>query len=55
MNGYSDIEQEKENLINATSLSLKQLEKSKNKTFYFEKKGNESGPITGFPTSHTSR
>nr|YP_009156621.1 ATP synthase CF0 subunit I [Dactylis glomerata]YP_009468350.1 ATP synthase CF0 subunit I [Lamarckia aurea]AJV89528.1 ATP synthase CF0 subunit I [Dactylis glomerata]AVA08627.1 ATP synthase CF0 subunit I [Lamarckia aurea]UXF59255.1 CF0 subunit I [Dactylis glomerata] len=37
MNGYSDIEREKENLINATSLSLEQLEKSKNETLYFEK------------------
>jgi hypothetical protein len=30
MNGYSEIEREKENLINATSISLEQLEKSKN-------------------------
>ena len=30
MNGYSEIEREKENLINATSMSLEQLEKSKN-------------------------
>jgi len=31
-----------------------QLEKSKNKTLYFKKtKGNESGLITGFPTSCT--
>nr|YP_009738742.1 ATP synthase CF0 subunit I [Axonopus compressus]QIB72501.1 ATP synthase CF0 subunit I [Axonopus compressus] len=37
MNGYSEIEQEKENLINATSISLEQLEKSKNETLYFEK------------------
>jgi hypothetical protein len=37
MNGYSDIEQEKENLIIATSLSLEQLEKSKNEILYFEK------------------
>nr|YP_010244434.1 ATP synthase CF0 subunit I [Festuca alopecuros]QTJ27992.1 ATP synthase CF0 subunit I [Festuca alopecuros] len=37
MNGYSDIEREKENLINATSISLEQLEKSKNETLYFEK------------------
>nr|YP_009453200.1 ATP synthase CF0 subunit I [Cynosurus cristatus]ARQ29599.1 ATP synthase CF0 subunit I [Cynosurus cristatus] len=37
MNGYSDIEREKANLINATSISLEQLEKSKNETLYFEK------------------
>lgn len=37
MNGYSEIEREKENLINATSISLEQLEKSKNETLYFEK------------------
>nr|UEN67884.1 CF0 subunit I [Ehrharta erecta]UEN67885.1 CF0 subunit I [Ehrharta erecta]UFH82316.1 ATP synthase CF0 subunit I [Ehrharta longifolia] len=37
MNGYSEIEQEKENLINATSISLEQLEKSKNETLFFEK------------------
>nr|YP_010548563.1 ATP synthase CF0 subunit I [Perotis hordeiformis]YP_010548648.1 ATP synthase CF0 subunit I [Perotis indica]YP_010548733.1 ATP synthase CF0 subunit I [Perotis rara]UYL24801.1 ATP synthase CF0 subunit I [Perotis hordeiformis]UYL24886.1 ATP synthase CF0 subunit I [Perotis indica]UYL24971.1 ATP synthase CF0 subunit I [Perotis rara] len=37
MNGYSEIEREKANLINATSLSLEQLEKSKNETLYFEK------------------
>nr|YP_010547452.1 ATP synthase CF0 subunit I [Bouteloua dactyloides]UYL23433.1 ATP synthase CF0 subunit I [Bouteloua dactyloides] len=37
MNGYSEIEREKANLINATSMSLKQLEKSKNETLYFEK------------------
>nr|YP_010253229.1 ATP synthase CF0 subunit I [Tripogon bromoides]YP_010253314.1 ATP synthase CF0 subunit I [Tripogon chinensis]QTX96441.1 ATP synthase CF0 subunit I [Tripogon bromoides]QTX96526.1 ATP synthase CF0 subunit I [Tripogon chinensis] len=37
MNGYSEIEREKENLINATSMSLEQLEKSKNETLYFEK------------------
>nr|YP_009468015.1 ATP synthase CF0 subunit I [Aristida ternipes]YP_009655879.1 AtpF [Aristida pruinosa]YP_010270508.1 ATP synthase CF0 subunit I [Aristida adscensionis]AVA08292.1 ATP synthase CF0 subunit I [Aristida ternipes]QCO44303.1 AtpF [Aristida pruinosa]UJY97439.1 ATP synthase CF0 subunit I [Aristida adscensionis] len=37
MNGYSEIEREKENLINATSSSLEQLEKSKNETLYFEK------------------
>jgi F-type H+-transporting ATPase subunit b len=37
MHGYSDIEREKENLINATSLSLEQSEKSKNETLYFEK------------------
>nr|QVO55846.1 ATP synthase CF0 subunit I [Thyrsia inflata] len=38
MNGYSEIEREKENLINATSISLEQLEKSKNETLYFEKR-----------------
>lgn len=37
MNGYSEIEREKENLINATSISLEQLEKSKNEILYFEK------------------
>nr|YP_010270425.1 ATP synthase CF0 subunit I [Stipagrostis pennata]UJY97356.1 ATP synthase CF0 subunit I [Stipagrostis pennata] len=37
MNGYSEIEREKENLIKATSSSLEQLEKSKNETLYFEK------------------
>nr|YP_009245248.1 ATP synthase CF0 subunit I [Eriochrysis cf. cayennensis 365-2]YP_009245333.1 ATP synthase CF0 subunit I [Eriochrysis laxa]YP_009652290.1 ATP synthase CF0 subunit I [Eriochrysis pallida]AMR97662.1 ATP synthase CF0 subunit I [Eriochrysis villosa]AMR97747.1 ATP synthase CF0 subunit I [Eriochrysis cayennensis]AMR97832.1 ATP synthase CF0 subunit I [Eriochrysis cf. cayennensis 365-2]AMR97917.1 ATP synthase CF0 subunit I [Eriochrysis laxa]QDA22564.1 ATP synthase CF0 subunit I [Eriochrysis pallid len=37
MNGYSEIEREKENLINATSSSLEQLEKSKNETLFFEK------------------
>nr|YP_009649622.1 ATP synthase CF0 subunit I [Castellia tuberculosa]QCD14525.1 ATP synthase CF0 subunit I [Castellia tuberculosa] len=37
INGYSDIEREKANLINATSISLEQLEKSKNETLYFEK------------------
>nr|YP_009383982.1 ATP synthase CF0 subunit I [Kerriochloa siamensis]YP_009384230.1 ATP synthase CF0 subunit I [Andropogon chinensis]YP_009386054.1 ATP synthase CF0 subunit I [Chrysopogon zizanioides]YP_009386137.1 ATP synthase CF0 subunit I [Chrysopogon gryllus]YP_009386220.1 ATP synthase CF0 subunit I [Mnesithea helferi]YP_009387296.1 ATP synthase CF0 subunit I [Eulaliopsis binata]YP_009544814.1 ATP synthase CF0 subunit I [Andropogon ascinodis]AZB80726.1 ATP synthase CF0 subunit I [Hyparrhenia violascens] len=37
MNGYSEIEREKENLINATSISLEQLEKSKNETLFFEK------------------
>nr|YP_010208644.1 ATP synthase CF0 subunit I [Kengyilia hirsuta]UBA15936.1 ATP synthase CF0 subunit I [Kengyilia hirsuta] len=37
MNGYSEIEREKANLINATSISLEQLEKSKNETLYFEK------------------
>nr|YP_010231740.1 ATP synthase CF0 subunit I [Eragrostis cilianensis]QSX26782.1 ATP synthase CF0 subunit I [Eragrostis cilianensis] len=37
MNGYSEIEREKVNLINATSTSLEQLEKSKNETLYFEK------------------
>ncbi|KAF7052271.1 hypothetical protein CFC21_060390 [Triticum aestivum] len=37
MNGYSEIEREKANLINATSISLEQLEKSKNEALYFEK------------------
>nr|YP_009135272.1 ATP synthase CF0 B subunit [Neohouzeaua sp. Clark & Attigala 1712]AIM53444.1 ATP synthase CF0 B subunit [Neohouzeaua sp. Clark & Attigala 1712] len=37
MNRYSEIEREKANLINATSISLEQLEKSKNETLYFEK------------------
>nr|YP_009411298.1 ATP synthase CF0 subunit I [Phaenanthoecium koestlinii]ASJ67295.1 ATP synthase CF0 subunit I [Phaenanthoecium koestlinii] len=37
MNGYSEIEREKGNLINATSMSLEQLEKSKNETLFFEK------------------
>ncbi|KAF2940752.1 hypothetical protein DAI22_03g297433 [Oryza sativa Japonica Group] len=37
MTGYSEIEREKANLINATSISLEQLEKSKNETLYFEK------------------
>ncbi|VAI27293.1 unnamed protein product [Triticum turgidum subsp. durum] len=37
MNGYSEIEREKANLINATSIRLEQLEKSKNETLYFEK------------------
>nr|YP_009655798.1 AtpF [Triraphis mollis]QCO44222.1 AtpF [Triraphis mollis] len=37
MNGYSEIEREKANLINATSISLEQLEKSKNETLFFEK------------------
>ena len=37
MNGYSEIEREKANLINATSISLEQLEKYKNETLYFEK------------------
>nr|YP_009308989.1 ATP synthase CF0 subunit I [Joinvillea ascendens]YP_010293649.1 ATP synthase CF0 subunit I [Joinvillea sp. Yi14364]AOS86731.1 ATP synthase CF0 subunit I [Joinvillea ascendens]ULQ66452.1 ATP synthase CF0 subunit I [Joinvillea sp. Yi14364] len=36
MNGYSEIEREKENWINATCNSLEQLEKSKNETLYFE-------------------
>nr|YP_010409205.1 AtpF [Cenchrus myosuroides]URH13523.1 AtpF [Cenchrus myosuroides] len=38
MNGYSEIEREKANLINATSISLEQLEKSKNETLFFSKK-----------------
>nr|YP_009135106.1 ATP synthase CF0 B subunit [Greslania sp. McPherson 19217]AIM53276.1 ATP synthase CF0 B subunit [Greslania sp. McPherson 19217] len=37
INRYSEIEREKANLINATSISLEQLEKSKNETLYFEK------------------
>nr|YP_009135355.1 ATP synthase CF0 B subunit [Neololeba atra]AIM53528.1 ATP synthase CF0 B subunit [Neololeba atra] len=37
MNRYSEIEREKANLINATSISLEQLEKSKNETLFFEK------------------
>uniref|UniRef100_UPI0030FE54FF CF0 subunit I n=1 Tax=Hyparrhenia cyanescens TaxID=3037223 RepID=UPI0030FE54FF len=37
MNGYSEIEREKANLINATSISLEQLEKSKNETLFYEK------------------
>ncbi|CAM0957722.1 unnamed protein product [Alopecurus aequalis] len=37
MNGYSEIEREKASLINATSISLEQLEKSKNETLYFIK------------------
>nr|QJS35004.1 ATP synthase CF0 B subunit subunit I [Clintonia udensis] len=36
MNGYSDIEREKVNLINATSDSLERLENYKNETLYFE-------------------
>nr|AEX93699.1 ATP synthase CF0 B chain [Triteleia hyacinthina] len=36
MNGYSEIEREKVNLINATSYSLEQLENYKNETFRFE-------------------
>nr|YP_009335404.1 ATP synthase CF0 subunit I [Oziroe biflora]AEX93683.1 ATP synthase CF0 B chain [Oziroe biflora]APO12462.1 ATP synthase CF0 subunit I [Oziroe biflora] len=35
-NGYSEIEREKVNLINATSSSLKQLENYKNETLHFE-------------------
>nr|YP_009356936.1 AtpF [Fritillaria usuriensis]YP_009465471.1 ATP synthase CF0 subunit I [Fritillaria meleagroides]YP_010211428.1 ATP synthase CF0 B subunit subunit I [Toxicopueraria peduncularis]AVF92023.1 ATP synthase CF0 subunit I [Fritillaria karelinii]ARD71534.1 AtpF [Fritillaria usuriensis]AUZ20975.1 ATP synthase CF0 subunit I [Fritillaria meleagroides]UBI41568.1 ATP synthase CF0 B subunit subunit I [Toxicopueraria peduncularis]WOZ07944.1 ATP synthase CF0 subunit I [Fritillaria usuriensis] len=36
MNGYSDIEREKVNLINATSESLELLENYKNETLHFE-------------------
>nr|YP_009869265.1 ATP synthase CF0 B subunit [Allium neriniflorum]QKJ80854.1 ATP synthase CF0 B subunit [Allium neriniflorum] len=36
MNGYSEIEREKVNLINATSESLEQLEIYKNETLHFE-------------------
>nr|YP_009940372.1 ATP synthase CF0 subunit I [Roscoea alpina]QNZ89291.1 ATP synthase CF0 subunit I [Roscoea alpina] len=36
MNGYSEIEREKVNLINATSDSLEQLENYKNETLRFE-------------------
>nr|YP_010157682.1 ATP synthase CF0 subunit I [Maianthemum henryi]YP_010881753.1 CF0 subunit I [Maianthemum purpureum]QRG29396.1 ATP synthase CF0 subunit I [Maianthemum henryi]WIA69245.1 CF0 subunit I [Maianthemum purpureum] len=36
MNGYSEIEREKANLINATSYSLEQLENYKNETLHFE-------------------
>ncbi|URE05406.1 hypothetical protein MUK42_18444, partial [Musa troglodytarum] len=36
MNGYSEIEREKQNLINATSNSLEQLENYKNETLQFE-------------------
>nr|YP_009431033.1 ATP synthase CF0 subunit I [Aphyllanthes monspeliensis]AEX93669.1 ATP synthase CF0 B chain [Aphyllanthes monspeliensis]ASW26469.1 ATP synthase CF0 subunit I [Aphyllanthes monspeliensis] len=36
MNGYSEIEREKVNLINATSYSLEQLENYKNETLNFE-------------------
>nr|AEX93694.1 ATP synthase CF0 B chain [Androstephium coeruleum]AEX93695.1 ATP synthase CF0 B chain [Brodiaea californica] len=36
MNGYSEIEREKVNLINATSYSLEQLENYKNETLRFE-------------------
>nr|YP_010195198.1 ATPase subunit I [Flagellaria indica]UAA82180.1 ATPase subunit I [Flagellaria indica]ULQ65831.1 ATP synthase CF0 subunit I [Flagellaria indica]ULQ65917.1 ATP synthase CF0 subunit I [Flagellaria indica] len=36
MNGYSEIEREKENLINATCTSLEQLENYKNETLHFE-------------------
>nr|YP_010374383.1 ATP synthase CF0 subunit I [Pancratium maritimum]QVL28960.1 ATP synthase CF0 subunit I [Narcissus hybrid cultivar]QWW90095.1 ATP synthase CF0 subunit I [Pancratium maritimum] len=36
MNGYSEIDREKVNLINATSYSLEQLENYKNETLHFE-------------------
>ena len=36
VNGYSDIEREKLNLINSTSKSLEQLENYKNETIRFE-------------------
>nr|QEV84461.1 ATP synthase CF0 subunit I [Hexalectris brevicaulis] len=36
-NGYSEIEREKVNLINATCNSLEQLENYKNETLFFEK------------------
>nr|YP_009829018.1 ATP synthase CF0 B subunit [Pistia stratiotes]QJC59510.1 ATP synthase CF0 B subunit [Pistia stratiotes] len=36
VNGYSEIEREKENLINATSDSLERLENYKNETLLFE-------------------
>nr|YP_010152439.1 ATP synthase CF0 subunit I [Zephyranthes candida]QQW49868.1 ATP synthase CF0 subunit I [Zephyranthes candida] len=36
INGYSEIEREKVNLINATSYSLEQLENYKNETLHFE-------------------
>nr|YP_010950764.1 ATP synthase CF0 subunit I [Hemsleya amabilis]WMI39387.1 ATP synthase CF0 subunit I [Hemsleya amabilis] len=36
VNGYSEIEREKENLINSTSKSLEQLENYKNETIRFE-------------------
>nr|YP_009161009.1 AtpF [Lilium hansonii]YP_009373313.1 ATP synthase CF0 subunit I [Lilium cernuum]YP_009414053.1 ATP synthase CF0 subunit I [Lilium bakerianum]YP_009674085.1 ATP synthase CF0 subunit I [Lilium pensylvanicum]YP_010261706.1 ATP synthase CF0 subunit I [Lilium farreri]YP_010261874.1 ATP synthase CF0 subunit I [Lilium davidii]YP_010348457.1 ATP synthase CF0 subunit I [Lilium lankongense]APL97674.1 ATP synthase CF0 subunit I [Lilium brownii var. viridulum]QBZ76959.1 ATP synthase CF0 subunit I [L len=36
MNGYSDIEREKVNLINVTSESLERLENYKNETLHFE-------------------
>nr|YP_009228750.1 ATP synthase CF0 B subunit [Metanarthecium luteoviride]ALS19951.1 ATP synthase CF0 B subunit [Metanarthecium luteoviride] len=36
MNGYSEIEREKENLINATYDSLERLENYKNETLHFE-------------------
>nr|YP_010998111.1 CF0 subunit I [Oxandra polyantha]WPF64754.1 CF0 subunit I [Oxandra polyantha] len=36
VNGYSEIEREKQNLINATSENLEQLENYKNETIHFE-------------------
>lgn len=36
VNGYSQIEQEKEELINVASVNLKQLENLKNETVHFE-------------------
>ncbi|MCG3102172.1 ATP synthase subunit b, partial [Enterobacter sp. DRP3] len=36
MNGYSEIEREKENLINATCDTLERLENYKNETLHFE-------------------
>ena len=36
VNGYSEIEREKLNLINSTSKTLKQLENYKNETILFE-------------------
>lgn len=36
VNGYSEIEREKLNLINSTSKTLDQLENYKNETIYFE-------------------
>ena len=36
VNGYSEIERQKLNLINSTSKDLEQLENSKNDTIYFE-------------------
>jgi len=36
MTGYSEIEREKLNLINATSKTLEQLENYKNETIHFE-------------------
>nr|YP_009629087.1 ATP synthase CF0 subunit I [Thuja plicata]YP_009629165.1 ATP synthase CF0 subunit I [Thuja sutchuenensis]YP_009629248.1 ATP synthase CF0 subunit I [Thuja occidentalis]YP_009829275.1 ATP synthase CF0 subunit I [Thuja koraiensis]YP_010980818.1 ATP synthase CF0 subunit I [Thuja standishii]ASN65421.1 ATP synthase CF0 subunit I [Thuja sutchuenensis]ASO66695.1 ATP synthase CF0 subunit I [Thuja plicata]AUR34274.1 ATP synthase CF0 subunit I [Thuja occidentalis]QEZ90398.1 ATP synthase CF0 subunit len=36
VNGYSQIEQEKEDLINVASVNLKQLENLKNETVHFE-------------------
>nr|YP_009536202.1 ATP synthase CF0 subunit I [Narcissus poeticus]AYM85084.1 ATP synthase CF0 subunit I [Narcissus poeticus] len=36
INGYSEIDREKVNLINATSYSLEQLENYKNETLHFE-------------------